>query len=106
MSKMSELALEFQNEHRELIETDDLEELEKEREKFMKEKAYEAAKERLKEELIAEYGKVYTTTEMQEKFIVKSFLSPHVFVTRKSDHSNGTLQFTGFPRFYFNFLIA
>jgi len=44
MSKMSELALEFQNEHHELIETGDLEELEKARDEFLEQKVKETMK--------------------------------------------------------------
>jgi len=105
MSKMSELAAEFQNEYHDLIETGNLEELEKERDKFLKEKAYEAEKERLKEKLAKHYGKIYTTKELQEEFTVKSFAAPYVFVSCKRDNADGTLQFTHMPRFYFNFQI-
>lgn len=103
MSKMSELSIEFQNQYRELIETGDLEELEKERQKFMRKKAYEADEKRLRKKLTKEHGKIYTTVELQEKFTVKYFASPYVFVTRKSDSLGGTLEFTHMPRFYFDF---
>ena len=46
----------------------------------------------------------YTTTELQEQFIVHSFLAPFVMVTRKSDGQKGTLEFNHSPREYFNFV--
>ena len=58
-------------------------------------------KERLKLET---KNPVYDTTELQETFIVHSFLAPCVFVTRKSDGVKGTLMFRSRPRFYFSFV--
>lgn len=49
------------------------------------------------------YGQVWNTKELQEDFTVESFLAPMVFVKRKSDGKEGTLQFDHNPRFYYNF---
>lgn len=98
---MKELDIEFRNEYPDLIKEGDLEKIEKEQQKFLKRKVYEIE---LEEELINTYGKIYTTTELQEEFIVKSFTSPFISVTRKSDNTNGILQFSHMPRFYFNFI--
>lgn len=56
-----------------------------------------------RDELQAEYGKVWTTTELREDFEVLGFLAPFVTVKRKSDGITGTLQFQHEPRFYFDF---
>lgn len=58
---------------------------------------------KLRDEL-KKYGPVYNTQELQENFVVESFLAPFCIVTRKSDNVKGTLQFTHMPRFYYNFL--
>jgi len=55
-------------------------------------------------ELQEKYGEVLTTNEATEKYSFKSFLAPFVFVTRKSDDVDGTLEFNARPRFYFNFI--
>jgi hypothetical protein len=46
----------------------------------------------------------WTTEEMSRDFKVDSFLAPFVFVTRKADGVQGTLEFTHSPRLYFNFV--
>ena len=59
--------------------------------------------EQLKAEIETKYGEVLTTSEATDKYSFKSFLAPTVFVTRKSDGVDGTLEFTHRPRFYFKF---
>ena len=52
---------------------------------------------------LAKAEKRWTTEEMSREFTVQSFMAPFVFVTRKSDGVQGTLEFTHSPRFYFDF---
>ena len=52
---------------------------------------------------LAQADQRWDTQELQRDFIVRSFLAPFVFVTRKSDGAKGTMEFTHRPRFYFNF---
>ena len=47
--------------------------------------------------------KKWNTKELQEDFIVHDFLAPLVFVTRKSDRKNGTMEFNHNPRYYYKF---
>jgi hypothetical protein len=56
-----------------------------------------------REALEAEYGQVWTTTELSEDFEVLGFLAPYVVVRRKADGAQGSLEFQHQPRFYFNF---
>lgn len=56
-----------------------------------------------KEALEKKYGKVWTTSELQEEFDVVGFAAPLVVVNRKSDGVVGSLEFQGSPRYYFNF---
>jgi hypothetical protein len=56
-----------------------------------------------REALEAEYGRVWSTSELTQDFAVLSFAAPLVVVTRKSDNAKGTLMFQHAPRFYFNF---
>lgn len=58
---------------------------------------------RSREELEARYGRVYTTAEMSQEFIVAGFAAPLCVVRRKSDSKVGTLLFQHHPRFYFEF---
>jgi len=55
-----------------------------------------------REELEAEYGEVLTTDDVREKYEVRSFLAPLVFVTDLKTGKRGTLQFQHMPRFYFD----
>lgn len=49
-------------------------------------------------------GKVWSTEELQNEFIVKGFALGICVVQRKSDGVVGTLDFTHtYPRFYFGF---
>ena len=48
--------------------------------------------------------KRWTTEEMSRDFTVQSFMAPFVFVTRRVDGVQGTMEFTHSPRYYFNFL--
>ena len=50
-----------------------------------------------------EYGEVYDTKEVQEKFEIKGFLAPFVGCTRRLDGVEGFLTFQDRPRFYFEF---
>ena len=52
---------------------------------------------------LAQADQRWNTEELQRDFIVRSFLAPFVFVTRKADKAKGTMEFTHSPRFYFNF---
>ncbi len=45
----------------------------------------------------------WTTTTMQEDFIVTGFGGGMVFVKRKADRQVGTLEFNGNPRVYHSF---
>ena len=57
-------------------------------------------------ELEAAHGKVYTTAELQEQFIVQGFLLGVVVVVRKSDNRRGVMQFSHMPRYYFDFVLT
>ena len=55
-------------------------------------------------EVQAEFAeKQWTTAQLQEEFIVESFLAPFVVVTRKADNVKGSMMFKHSPRVYFNF---
>ena len=56
-----------------------------------------------KTKLETEYGPVYDTTELQEKFEVTGFCAPFCEAIRKSDSVKGSLMFTHMPRFYYSF---
>jgi pterin-4a-carbinolamine dehydratase len=45
----------------------------------------------------------WSTEDLKRDFTVKSFMAPFVFVTRKADGADGTMEFTHSPRWYFNF---
>lgn len=49
------------------------------------------------------WGQVWNTTELQQDFEVRGFLAPYVRVHRKSDGAEGTLAFSHYPRWYYNF---
>ena len=53
---------------------------------------------------LAQADQRWDTQQLQRDFIVRSFLAPFVFVTRKSDGAKGTMKFVHRPRFYFNFV--
>ena len=55
---------------------------------------------------LAEATERWTTGELQRDFVVHSFLAPFVHVTRKADGVEGSMEFTHYPRFYFNFVPA
>lgn len=44
-----------------------------------------------------------TTDELTRDYVVRYFLAPFVFVTRKADNVDGTLEFEHSPRCYFSF---
>ena len=56
-----------------------------------------------REELEAEHGQIWDTTQLSKDFIVLEFAAPYVIVTRWADNKKGSLQFQHTPRFYFNF---
>ena len=56
-----------------------------------------------REEIEAEYGQCWDTTQLQAEYTVLGFLAPHVVVIRKSDGQKGSLEFQHQPRFYFGF---
>jgi hypothetical protein len=70
----------------------------------MKTKGVLAEESKLRTELEAKYGKVWTTKEMQEEFKVIGFGYGLCAVSRKSDGAEGSLDFTHAPRFYYNFV--
>jgi len=54
-----------------------------------------------RETLEARHGQVWSTEEMQKDYEVLGFLSPFIYVRRKSDMKTGTLTFQHQPRYYF-----
>jgi len=46
----------------------------------------------------------WTTEQLTQEFEVIRFWAPFVFVRRKSDGAEGTLEFRHSPRIYFNFV--
>lgn len=50
-----------------------------------------------------ENSETWNTLELQKEFSVTGFMAGLVFVTRKEDGLNGTLQFNGNPRVYHSF---
>ena len=46
------------------------------------------------------HGRVWTTNELTDEYIVESFLAPYVDVIRKADSAKGSMQFQHSPRFY------
>ena len=56
-----------------------------------------------RQELEAEYGRVWSTDELAHDFEVLGFMAPFVVVRRKRDGCKGSLMFTHLPRFYFSF---
>lgn len=56
-----------------------------------------------REALEAKYGRVWTTEELTQDFVVCAFVAPLVVVRRRSDNQVGSLEFQhGPPRLYFN----
>ena len=56
-----------------------------------------------RDELEAQMGQVWDTTELQRDFTVKGFQAPFVVATRKSDGVLGSLEFQSSPRLYYAF---
>jgi len=56
-----------------------------------------------REDLEQRYGDVWDTSQLQDHFIVLSFLSPFCIVERKVDHIRGSVLFQHSPRFYHSF---
>ena len=57
-----------------------------------------------RENLEAQYGKVWTMDELRPDFEILAFAAPFVVAKRKSDRVKGTFEFTHSPRFYFNWV--
>ncbi len=53
--------------------------------------------------LEAQYGQVWSTSELTQDYEVLGFAAPLVVVRKKSDGVRGSLEFQHQPRFYFNF---
>ena len=53
---------------------------------------------------LAEAKQRWNTEELSKEFEVIGFLAPFVVVKRKSDGAKGSMEFTHYPRFYFNFV--
>jgi hypothetical protein len=53
--------------------------------------------------LEAKFGKVWTSQELEQEFIVTAFIGSTVVVRRKADDLVGTLQFSNRPHLFFNF---
>ncbi len=49
------------------------------------------------------WGKVWDTKELQLDFKVEGFLAPYIVVERIHDGVRGTLTFSHYPRWYYNF---
>lgn len=60
-------------------------------------------KDQMRQQLEAEYGQVWDTTELTRDFEVKGFGAPFVVVRRKTDGKLGSLRFIHMPRFYYDF---
>ena len=56
-----------------------------------------------REALEAKYGKVWTAEELEQEFVVTTFIGPTVVVRRKADDVVGTLEFTNRPHLFYNF---
>ncbi len=58
--------------------------------------------------LEARFGEngVWNTDELREQFVVECFSGGFAFVVRKNDGQKGTLDFTGSPRLYCDFILA
>ena len=57
-----------------------------------------------REDLEDQYGQVWTTSEMQEKFTVLGFGYGVCVVKHKASGKKGTLDFQHAPRFYYDFI--
>lgn len=71
------------------------------------EEDYKAGIKAMKANLREAYGPdidLYDTEEMEAAFTTRSFSSPFINVTRKTDNIKGTLQFSISPRVYFKFI--
>ncbi len=58
----------------------------------------------VQEDLAADSGRKWTTTQLTEEFDVLGFAAPFVTVQRRSDGQLGSLEFTNSPRVYFSFV--
>jgi hypothetical protein len=52
----------------------------------------------------AEAEKRWNTEELMAEFEVIGFMAPFVGVRRRSDGVRGSMEFTHYPRWYFNFV--
>jgi hypothetical protein len=58
---------------------------------------------RTRDELEREYGRVWSTQELEEEFEVLGFLVPFVIVRVRATGLKGSLAFQHSPRLYFDF---
>lgn len=58
-----------------------------------------------REKLEQQYGQVWDTDQLRDQFVILGFMAPFVMVRRKSDVQKGSLEFQGYPRFYYNFVL-
>ncbi len=56
-----------------------------------------------KEGIVAKYGQLWDTRELQEDYTVEGFLAPFVSVVRKKDNAKGLLMFSHHSRYYHSF---
>jgi hypothetical protein len=53
---------------------------------------------------LAEAKQRWDTAQLSAEFEVIGFIAPFVAVRRKADGKKGSMEFTHYPRFYFNFV--
>jgi len=58
---------------------------------------------KVREELEAKVGKVWSTAEMSQDFEVVGFMAPFVVVKEKATGKKGSLEFQHSPRLYYSF---
>lgn len=64
----------------------------------------EAEKAAARTKLEAQYGQVWNTDQLREEFEVIGFAAPIVVVKRRDTGQKGSLEFTHWPRFYFQWV--
>lgn len=55
-------------------------------------------------ELEAQYGEVWDTAQLRERFEVIGFMAPYVVARDQRTDKKGSLEFQASPRFYFNWV--
>jgi hypothetical protein len=61
---------------------------------------------RSREQLEAEFGTVWDTSELAAAFVITAILGNEIVVRRKADNAVGTLTFQRDPPLYFHFIEA